>query len=449
MPVPRMARTAAALLALVAVPSLGATALAGDGDLDAALGTGGVVLTPLGDDASGGHVSVDSSGRYVVAATITSGGVRQPALVRYAAGIPDLTFNSTGRVVLSGLAQATADAALARDIPINAGTPRIVVAGGQGASWFVTRLSDNGTVDWTTTIPLPDVSVVAAHVGGFTMDAAGTITIAGWGDTSVGGARGYMVQLDASGASAPLTLPTPTLVNGSGDTRLRAIGEVGSDFYVAGSVKAGSATRTFVSRRDATLVSVWEQERPIGSGGDSTAYDVQATPGAGPGDAIVVGQALDSGNRRAVIARYAVSNGAPAYERMITAGNGGDATASAVRLTATTGVLAGSALQDGSRRVMPTACSWPAAATTLPSPGARPARPVRCSSAPGTAGRPRPPASRRTPRRDSPSWPAQRAAVAPLTRSCSPGSPRPPRTPPCRSPTATRTPTSPTTRASS
>ncbi|MCW2991597.1 MAG: hypothetical protein JWM73_2191, partial [Solirubrobacterales bacterium] len=141
MPVQRMARTATAVLVTTAALALGATALAGEGDLDAGLGTGGIVLTPLGDDATGGQVSVDSAGRYVVAATITSAGVRQPALVRYASGSPDLTFGSgTGRKVLSELPEATADAALARDIPINLGTPRIVVAGGQGTHWFVTRL---------------------------------------------------------------------------------------------------------------------------------------------------------------------------------------------------------------------------------------------------------------------------------------------------------------------
>ena len=53
-----------------------------------------------------------------------------------------------------------------------------------------------------------------------------------------------------------------------------------------------------------------------------------------------------------MVAEYAAADGAPAFERLITAGNGGDAVASAVRVAGSAAVLSGSTLQDGSRRMM-------------------------------------------------------------------------------------------------
>ena len=184
--------------------------------------------------------------------------------------------------MLTELPAASAEAVLSRQIPPPSGPTRIVLAGGQGTNWYVTRLSAAGAVEWTTTIPLP-VGTVAAHVGGMTMDATGVLTIAGWGETSVGGAHGYLGQISVAGAQPAAPALTRSTARGRARHGCAASPPTEPSSRLSGSAKTGAVTKAYVGRRNAALGQVWESQRAIGSGGDATANDVQVVSGAGRG----------------------------------------------------------------------------------------------------------------------------------------------------------------------
>lgn len=153
------------------------------GALDETFGTGGLVVTAVGDDASAFAVALDGQGRIVVGGTSTvrrnGFDVTDFALARYTAdGALDPTFDGDG-IATTDVGGFGVASAVAID-----GSGRIVVAGSTLTPWgfTVARYNQDGSLDTTfgTGGLVTTLARNEARAAAVALDAAGRIVVAGY-----------------------------------------------------------------------------------------------------------------------------------------------------------------------------------------------------------------------------------------------------------------------------
>jgi uncharacterized delta-60 repeat protein len=131
--------------------SFAAARLGTDGNLDAAFGSGGKELVPVGTVGKANAVALQPDGKIVLAgATGPSGGPDDFAAVRLtAAGVPDASFGSGGTrtVDLGGDDQANALALQADGKIVLAGSTTTTVFGQPNPTFAAARLNPDGSLD--------------------------------------------------------------------------------------------------------------------------------------------------------------------------------------------------------------------------------------------------------------------------------------------------------------
>ncbi|HEX3829919.1 MAG TPA: hypothetical protein VHV82_21865 [Sporichthyaceae bacterium] len=290
-----------------------------DGTLDSTFGSGGSVLTAVGDSNTSvvGALAVQGDGKIIAVGTAGDHGQTDFAMARYTtAGALDPAFGAGGVTLTKfGTNSAAADA-----IAVQA-DGKIVVGGAAGTSFALARYSPVGLLDpgfgaggalttsfgstgpsnVSATLLQPDGKLVAAGVaagsGGVSSFALARYTPAGVLDPSFGtGGQ----KLTVAGSAQKATLTSATLLP---DGRLVATGVV-SD---AGKYKFGLAGYTAQGSPDPSFGTNGLVLSSIGDGGLAAPA---ALLRAADGKLLVVGTVVDGGNRKFAVVRY-LPNGSP------------------------------------------------------------------------------------------------------------------------------------------
>ena len=281
-------------------------AAATPGDLDSGFGSGGVVTTDLGVDASVLGLRVGMDGRIVVGG-VAWGDSAAVALARYTSGgVLDPTYGSGGTVV-DGAYDFVNGVAFPSDGAVLAGVS--VPFGGPCCQFAVARLGGDGTPD------------AAFGIGGVTMTSIGPANVQGVGRqadgkvVAVGKAR---VPSDALVLARFTADGTPDAAFGAGGMIVRD-GAAGAAvalqpdgaIVVAGHEVVGGTTHVLVARYDASGVP----DAAFGGGSVTTVVGVRsAAVGLAlqpDGKVVVAGHARRSDGRHVfTILRY-LANGTP------------------------------------------------------------------------------------------------------------------------------------------
>jgi uncharacterized delta-60 repeat protein/uncharacterized repeat protein (TIGR01451 family) len=215
-------------LACLSLAVAGATSVvhAADGALDPAFGVNGLVRTDfagLQDQANA--IAVDASGRSIVAGRVAGAGASRFALARYtAAGVLDTTFGSGGRVI-TAIGDDSSAFAITLDAQgriVVAGTSTVKRGGFYVTDFAVARYDVNGTLDAT----FDGDGVAVTDVGGFGLPTA--IAIDGTGRIVVGGSTltpwGFTVARYNPDGSLDTAFGTGGLVTTTARDEARAAG---------------------------------------------------------------------------------------------------------------------------------------------------------------------------------------------------------------------------------
>jgi uncharacterized delta-60 repeat protein len=290
-----------------------------DGTPDSTFGSGGSVLTTVGDAKTAlvSALAVQGDGKIVAVGTAGDHGQSDFAVARYTpAGALDPAFG-TGGVTLTkfGSNNATADSTAVQP------DGKIVAGGGAGTSFALARYNSNGLLDpgfgssgtvttsfgtggvsnVSTTLLQPDGKLVAlgsaASTSGLSTLALARYTSTGALDQSFGSGG---QQVTTAGSAQKATITSAALLP---DGRLVATGVV-SD---AGKYKLGLAGYTAQGAPDKSFGSNGLVLSSIGDGGMTAPAAVLREA---DGKLVVVGTTVDGGNRKFTVVRY-LPNGSP------------------------------------------------------------------------------------------------------------------------------------------
>lgn len=255
-----------------------------DGSLDSSFGAGGAVMTDFSKNYDQGNsITIDASGKILVAGTTYTNNNCDFALVRYNAdGSLDASFGNGGKVstaIGAGLDEA-------RSISLDA-SGRIVVAGftvnGSNTDVAMVRYNANGSLD--TSFGNAGKVVTALSNGNdysntVTIDVSGRILLAGYADNGTGQADFAIARynndgtLDSSFGNAG-KLITP----GGGDGRINAMKlDASGGIVAAGSASNGSnydfALMRYSSSAVVTTTSLTPAPTPmLAPAGEGTSVD--------------------------------------------------------------------------------------------------------------------------------------------------------------------------------
>lgn len=239
------------------------------GELDSTFGTGGKVVTALGDDADTAYALViQPDGKLLVGGDSNRGSSQTGvdfALVRYTqAGALDPTFGTAGVVLTSIASDGGRESIYALAIQAVDGEDRIVAAGGEG-DFTIVRYRANGALDTTfgnggKAAHLFDSPIGAARA--IAMTPAGAIAVAGHANHHVA-----LAQLTAAGVLDPSfgsdgTVITPVNATSWDEAQAIAIDPAGKLVVAGWAYEGASSAGNFVLARyltDGTLDPTFAQ----------------------------------------------------------------------------------------------------------------------------------------------------------------------------------------------
>ncbi len=233
------------------------------GELDATFGTGGKVVTALGDDADTAYaLLIEADGKLLVGGDSNRGSNQTGldfALVRYTqTGAVDTTFGTAGVVLTPIAANGGRDSISALAIQAVDGEDRIVAAGGEG-DFTIVRYRANGALDTTF-----GSGGKVANLFGSTIGAARAIAVTPAGAIAVAGHSQHdiaLAQLTDEGALDPFfgsagKVITPVTATNWDEAQAIAIDTAGKLVVAGWAYDGASSAGNFVLARyltDGTL----------------------------------------------------------------------------------------------------------------------------------------------------------------------------------------------------
>ncbi len=302
-------------------------AIAADGDLDPTFGSGGRVVTPLGEFVEENAVTIDGEGRIVAVGKATGPSNSDMAVVRYLpTGALDSSFNVDGIATFDFPAANDSDDAFAVTVDAAGG---ILAAGssfdGSENRFALIRVSPNGALDTSFGPPGSNGFVRthlfdgSAYATAMALDAQGRIVLAGRtlnGDLDMGVVRydsageldpsfgaGGIQNVDFCPCAGDQEYANAVAIDAQGRIvlagRTRIPPSTSSDFALARLNPDGSGDATFGPNLVANQGQVIT---PMGPGLDE-AFGITLDP---QGRIVVSGQAVieDGGNSHFALARY-------------------------------------------------------------------------------------------------------------------------------------------------